>query len=324
MQLPHQRRLYRAFYASLFVGVALYAASVAVGDLQAVGAAMGAMGVAGWGLVLGLSLVNYGLRFLRWQGFLIRLGHPVPGIPSALCYLGGFAFTTTPGKAGEAVRSLYLKRYGVGYSDSLAALFVERLMDLTAIMLLSALVVSAFPPSRVPVALLALGLLSLLPALRSRTLMHRADRWRRDLKRPRLREGIGHLIRMLGQSARLIENRPLYVGLGLGLLAWGAEGVGLYLILILMGVDIAPTMAIGIYSVSILVGALSFIPGGLGSTETAMGLMLTLAGADLSTAVSATLVCRLATLWFAVAIGLACLGALELVHRRRATGTSEA
>jgi uncharacterized protein (TIRG00374 family) len=85
-----------------------------------------------------------------------------------------------------------------------------------------------------------------------------------------------------------------------------------------MGVDVPAALAVGIYAVSVLVGALSFIPGGLGSTEAVMGLMLGLVGADLTTAVSATLVCRLATLWFAVLLGLGCMAVLELpVGRRR-------
>ena len=57
--------------------------------------------------------------------------------------------------------------------------------------------------------------------------------------------------------------------------------------------------------------ALSFIPGGLGSTEAVMGGSLILLGVEPGTAVAATLVCRLVTLWPAVAIGLGFLLALE-------------
>jgi len=68
---------------------------------------------------------------------------------------------------------------------------------------------------------------------------------------------------------------------------------------------------VGIYSVSVLAGALSFIPGGLGSTEAVMVLLLTLVGVNTPAAIAATLICRLATLWFAVIIGGAVLAALE-------------
>ena len=65
---------------------------------------------------------------------------------------------------------------------------------------------------------------------------------------------------------------------------------------------------ISIYSASVLVGALSFVPGGLGGTEAAMEVMLTASGVDMPVAVAAVLLCRLATLWFAVIIGGAVMG----------------
>ncbi len=79
-----------------------------------------------------------------------------------------------------------------------------------------------------------------------------------------------------------------------------------------LGVNTSAGLAIGIYSVSVLAGAVSFIPGGLGSTEAVMVLLLTLVGADASTAVAATLICRFATLWFAVIIGAAALAVIEV------------
>ena len=56
--------------------------------------------------ILGLSLLNYALRFVRWQWYLSRLGHAIPAPQRALIYLAGFALTTTPGKAGEAGRGI--------------------------------------------------------------------------------------------------------------------------------------------------------------------------------------------------------------------------
>jgi uncharacterized protein (TIRG00374 family) len=52
-----------------------------------------------------------------------------------------------------------------------------------------------------------------------------------------------------------------------------------------------------------LAGALSFLPGGLGGAEAVMGVMLVAFGADGAAAVAITLLCRIATLWFAVALG---------------------
>ena len=50
--------------------------------------------------------------------------------------------------------------------------------------------------------------------------------------------------------------------------------VALILIVNSMGLNIDTSLAIGIYCISILFGALSFVPGGIGTTEAAMTFML--------------------------------------------------
>jgi len=102
----------------------------------------------------------------------------------------------------------------------------------------------------------------------------------------------------------------------IGLVAWAAEGVSLYVIAHGLDIELAFFTAIGIYAVSMLVGALSFIPGGLGSTEAVMVLLLKLSGVDATTALAITLIARVATLWFAVLLGLISLAAIELDRRR--------
>jgi uncharacterized protein (TIRG00374 family) len=103
--------------------------------------------------------------------------------------------------------------------------------------------------------------------------------------------------------------------LAIGLIAWGVEGIVLAIILSELGVGIGWPVAVGIYAIAILAGAVSFIPGGLGSTEAVMGGSLVLAGVDPGTALAATLICRLVTLWPAVAIGLLYVLVLEGTNR---------
>jgi uncharacterized protein (TIRG00374 family) len=74
-------------------------------------------------------------------------------------------------------------------------------------------------------------------------------------------------------------------------------------------VDINPILATGIYAMSIVIGAASFMPGGLGGTEAAMLIFLINLGVSQEVALAATLICRFATLWFAVILGaLAMIG----------------
>ncbi len=310
----HQRLL-RPLLLSVLAAVALYAGSVILGDVEAVGESLARLGVTGWSIVLGLSLVNYLLRFARWELYLRRLGTRIPTVTSLAYYLGGFAFTTTPGKAGEAVRSLYLKRHGMAWVDSLAAFFTERFVDLVAMVLLALVAALAFPQYQWPVLAVSALVIVLLPLVHANQVQAFVGRRFEALPSERLRTAGTRLIELLKSASTLLRSGPLYAGLALGIIAWGAEGVAFHVILEALAIETSIGLAIGIYSVSVLAGALSFIPGGLGSTEAVMVLLLKLVGADTPSAVAATLICRLATLWFAVVIGGVVIAAMEMAPR---------
>lgn len=312
----------RALILSTSIAVVLYIAFLAVGDRDAIGKALARFGLWELSLVFGLSLVNYGLRFVRWQWYFAKLGHRLP-VPSNLAYyLAGFAFTTTPGKAGEAVRSLYLRAHKVSYLDSLSALFAERFVDMLAILSLAALVAFHFQDYRwlviVPGAFILAAFLVMQyePALL--WLQRRFDRYLAG----RFKTLTDNLFNLIRTSALLLRSKPLYSGFLLGVLAWGAEGLAFYYILVFLDVEITLAVGVGIYAISILAGAVSFIPGGLGSTELVMGLLLLLIGVDASSAMVAIVVCRIATLWFAVALGALTVAWLEC-HKSPGEQTAE-
>jgi uncharacterized protein (TIRG00374 family) len=81
------------------------------------------------------------------------------------------------------------------------------------------------------------------------------------------------------------------------------------------GPQLAPGTAIGIYAIAVLAGAVSLLPGGLGSTETVMVALLAAQGFALTEAIVVTLVCRLVTLWLAIGFGWIALGALRQRQR---------
>ena len=89
----------------------------------------------------------------------------------------------------------------------------------------------------------------------------------------------------------------------------------MHFVLTLLGADISLTLAIGTYATGIVVGTLSFLPGGIGSAELVMISLPVLAGADKATATAATLVYRLSALWYSIGRGVIVLVYLEFVSR---------
>lgn len=294
------------------LGVAAYLAAALIADTQMLASALRGLGFSGLGLVLGASLLNYALRFQRWSTYLATLGHRPPSGPHRLIYIAGFAFTISPGKAGEAVRSLYLRdRHRVPYADSMAALFVERLLDVLAIAVLASLIVLQdlrwWPLPVIALIVVAAVIVTLGRPVLADSLDRLASR-----RSGRIRAALAGFAKLLRASKTLLLPSRLAGGLLLGLVAWGIEGIALYWICQSLAIAIALPAAVGVYSMAVLAGGLAFfMPGGLGGMEVAMPALLVAQGTPLATAVIAMLLCRLATLWFAVLLGLIAAAWLE-------------
>jgi len=308
----------RALISIAAIGACIYMGIAVSVDANRLGDTLRQLGWMGCSMVLGLSGINYLLRFHRWQIYVRTLGGRIPVTKHFLYYLSGFAFTVSPGKAGEAVRSVYLRDYGVTYSQSFAAFFSERLMDLISIVLLSCLIAidhPAYRPLLIGVAVVAFAMLFIvgrpaLPGIVSSLASRRSGRPADFLN------GIAGLFK---SADRLLKPRLLIFGILVGVVAWGAEGMGFYVLCEGLGLPIGPGPAVGIYSVAVLAGSAAvFLPGGIGGMEIIMSSLLVEAGATLKVAVIATILCRLATLWFAVLIGIIAASLAELASGRTA------
>lgn len=296
----------RALILSIVVATAGYLAFSLWGGWEEVVAAFVQIGLLGTLIALSLSLVNYGLRFGRWQLYLAQLGHRVPWSPSLRIYLSGFALTTTPGKAGEAFRGVLLKQRGVPFPATFAAFISERLSDLVAIVLLTLVGLAQYPQARGIVLAGVLGIGVVLACLSSQTLLDRLHRWA-SARQGKLMALVAHASEMLGGARRCHRPGLLGVATVISVVAWGAEALAFYWMLGWLGADISLSFAIFVYALSMLAGALSFLPGGLGGAEAVMVSLLVLKGMTMPAAIAATVFIRLATLWFAVVIGLVAL-----------------
>ena len=252
--------------------------------------------------LLALSLTNYLLRFVRWARYLALLDAPVAWRINLDAYFSGFALTTSPGKLGEMLRSVLLKPHGVPAAASIAAFFAERASDLLAILVLTAVGLWAYAPARPVVGLALAGVGAALLLVQWTALITAIDRW--ALAKPRKwAKLVVRLCEIVLHFRRCFSLSAMSMGLVIGVIAWFSEGLGFWWLLNALGHPLPLATAVFIYAFAMLVGGLSFLPGGLGSSEAVMIGLLALNGFPEAAAVTATLICRLATLWFAVALG---------------------
>ena len=102
----------------------------------------------------------------------------------------------------------------------------------------------------------------------------------------------------------------------LSVVGWGLECVAFYLVIggFPEGAPVLLAAAF-LYALTTILGAVSFLPGGLGVTDGSMAALLVTMGMlpTESVAVAATCIIRFATLWFAVLVGFVAY----LVFRRK-------
>jgi len=306
-----RRLLVPALLAVLaLVGLTLFA------DARQLAAALARFDLALLAPVLGLSLVNYALRFVRWELYLRHLGVHLPLGTSLAVLLVGFLLSVTPGKAGELGKAWLVRELGGGPARrALPAILAERVTDLLGVVLLIALGALALPaPAGTWLAAGAVAAVVAAVALLTwRRAAHRLFAFAERL--PVLAGRAHHLEELYDRLVGLLSPGMLAAGLGLSAAAWGAEGIGFWIVVRGYLPAAAPLRAVFDYAASTLAGAVSMLPGGLLAAEGSLAALLGAQGLDRAAAASATLIIRGATLWFAVALGLAALP--WVVHRLR-------
>jgi glycosyltransferase 2 family protein len=318
MALPIAQRHLRSAILVTLVAVAGYVLLLGGLDPAAAFGALAAVPVGVWAAILGLSLFNYGLRWMRWHWLLRHGGHAVPAGRSLSMYVAGFAFTATPAKAGEAVRAAYLRGEGVPVARTLSLLYLERWLDGVAVALLTIGAIGLWTGSALQAMILVGVFASLVMAMGSRRVMMALRRYC-EARSGRVTNWLAEL---LAGIETLLRPRLLAGGIALGVVAWGAEGVGLALILWALAAEVPLELAIGIYAAAMLGGAATLLPGGLGGAEAVMVTGLVQAGAGAGVASAATVICRVATLWFAVLLGAFAVAGLALWSPRVETEPS--
>jgi uncharacterized protein (TIRG00374 family) len=268
-------------------------------------------------ILLGLSVVNYFCRAIRWHIFAGRLGLTTSLWQNVRHFLGGFAMSVTPGRVGELVRMRWLRREtGWSFERTAPLVLVDRAADLAAMAILLALALALSATGMtggVPVVVLAIA--AAIIATRPKLLKLVGDAGHILTKRAFPR--IFVRVRRAAKSLSAFSGPTLLLAAGaLGVVGWMAEAYAFQLLLIWLGADIGLWKAVGIFVFATLAGGLTGAPGGLGGAEAAMVALLLLDGVPLETAVPATLIIRVTTLWFAIVIGILVFPAAERASKK--------
>ncbi len=263
-------------------------------------------------LILALSLVNYLVRFVRWEYYLRALDLHVPMGESFGVFMSSLAMAVTPGKMGELLKSYFLKELnGIPISKSAPIILAERITDFLSLLLIA--MAGAYSIGHDKKFIIIFGLVFILgiAVIANRTLSMKIIGYGRRFRL--ISKWINPIETAYESSHTLLTGRVLGVSMILALIAWFSECLGFLFVLDGVDVHLKVLSASFIYSFSTVVGAVSFLPGGLGVTDTSLAGLLIFAKIPKDAAVAATFIVRGATLWFAVIIGA---GVLSYMQKR--------
>jgi uncharacterized protein (TIRG00374 family) len=270
-------------------------------------------------IFLGFCLWFFGLviRTERWKYLLTKAKIKLGFWQTAKVYISGmFLSNITPAKLGDTLRSLLLKaECKKDISSSLPSVFVERIFDVVVTILFSltglfffyslslwlAITVAIY------VAVFGTGVYVLVSERRTRKFFGKLSFFFKFVKLEKKVEGFS---RSLHKAFMKYKNKKVFLATFIySALVWLIEGLILWVSFLSIGISIDIAFSVTIVAFITLIAVLTFLPGGLGSTE-AIAILVFTKFFSLTPAqvMSATILNRLFGYWAYVILGAILLG----------------
>jgi glycosyltransferase 2 family protein len=253
--------------------------------------------------IFSLVTLSWCVLFLRWTLLLKNLDILVPHKSSFIIFISSFALSATPGQLGELIKSKLLKsKFDIPISKTAPLVLIERIYDLIGAIIVSSLGISYIESGNLILLIFTIILFSIIILLRSKIIF---------TKFLMLFEKINFLKNKIPDISETYEsiqpslNPKIFLSSTiLSIIYWVLVGTSSYLVLLALEINtISFLHMISIYSSSIIIGAVSLIPGGVGVAEGSITGLLTLGGVEISIAFVIGILVRVFTLWYGVIVG---------------------
>ena len=254
-------------------------------------------------IIIFFTVSSWFCVYFRWNYLLKSIGISIPHKQNFQIFMGAGALGITPGKVGELFKSQFLKeKFDIPRSKSAPIIIAEKFYDLAGAMIISSLGIWFLPELGY---LIVFGLLFLIVFFK---ILNSKNIFQKTLKIFQKIRFIKNLLEPLSSSHEILQTslsgKKFLVSVSLSLLYWVFAGFSCYFIILGFGIENIPLLnAISTYSSSILAGALTLIPGGIGITEGSLVGLFTIQGIDYSEAFILVIFIRLFTLWFTTIAG---------------------
>ena len=260
------------------------------------------------------------LRVYRWK-LLLSNTKEISLLSLLPVKLAGLAISNlTPGRGGEPVKAFLLKRKeGVPVSKGLFSIVLEKLLDLGFLVILAFYFIEQFSSELffvnrgvigAGVLLLLVGIFIIRNEKIGQVVVDISQKT--FLKKHLTKEFMSSFYNSSG-----LTNSTVGMCMLLTSLIWILEAVTFFFALSALGIT---CFSLGflttLLAFAALCGVVSFLPGGLGSTEGVLILILGTFGVSISSIVSGVLIWRFFTLWFVIGFGWLSLNYLGSIQKK--------
>ncbi len=289
------------------IGVSVIIALMIMADFQDVLRAFSRMDLKLLPLILLLAPLNYIFRFIKWNFYLKLAGIYPERRMNRYIFMSGLSMTITPGKLGELLKCYLLKEHiNAPVSKTSSIVMAERVTDGLSMVVLASLGSLAFPYGKAVVPISAALLLLLILFFQIDGIFHLLTRKAARLsKNNPIQKGLTFLTNFQRNAKKLLALPNLIYAVTISVISWGFEGFVVYFAVTALGGEISILGSLFVVAFASLLGALSFLPGGLVVAEGSIMAILLLTGLGSKTAAATTIITRFSTLWLGVLVGIA-------------------
>ena len=291
----------------LVVVIGIYAIFLFVSDYNIISEKISNFKVNYLPLILFLVTASWIPLIIKWHFLLKNSEVDVPLTKSIAIFFSGVAFEITPGQIGALIKSQILKTsYNIPRTKTVPIVIVEKVYDLIGAILASVIgiIILGMEIYLIAIAISVLAFIFFFmyhkPA--SELFFNRITKLKFFSKHI---ENISGFYEIVQKSTNV---KAATICILLALAYWFMVSAAAYYTLISFDVNILDYLKVlAIYSTSTLLGAISFIPAGIGITEGSIAGLFTLNGIDVSTALILAVMIRIFTLWYSVSVGFIAL-----------------
>jgi len=255
-------------------------------------------------IILLLAPLSWVIVFFRWHFLLKNSNIIIPKKENFKIYMAGYAMSVTPGKVGELIKSQFLKsKYGVSRKNTLPIIISEYFYHMVGVLVVSIIGVYYFEFSLYIIILTSALIIITLTIISSETFFKKFVNLiskRNFLKKYVSPISDSHII--LKKSTR---GKIFIISSVLSIAFWLTEVLIVYFVFLSFNILNFEFFKIAaIYTTSLILGMLSFLPMGVGVVEGSLAGFLNYEGIDISIALTLVILIRIFTRWYGVIAGL--------------------